>query len=587
MTTSFPAGLDALTNPTSADGLNSPDHAGQHANVNDAVEALEAKVGVNSSAVVTSLDYKVTNGIFPALAVDTNVLVVDATNNRVGVNTASPVTAVDVIGTATVRVAATQDGVALAGRAGGTGTYEVTLTPTTLTADRILTLPDTAGTVVTTGDTGSVTSTMILDGTILNADINASAAIVDTKLATIATASKVSNSATTATSANTASAIVARDASGNFTAGTITSTQFLQGTDYLSPYQGFRNKIINGDMRVDQRNSASTAVTTNAYSADRWYNESGCDAVLSAQQSTDVPTGQGFAKSLKITSTTADTSIAANQYAVLTQHIEGNNFAHLAFGSASAKQIVVSFWVKATVTGTYSFTVHNNGASRLLPTAFTISASNTWEKKTVVIAGDTSGTWLTDTGRGLSVNFYTALGSNYLGTSGVWNGSGIYGVTGQANAWASVNNVFAITGVQLEQGSVATPFEQRPIGTELALCQRYYWRNSSSNAGSVYALFGVGQGDTTTNVEGTITFPVTMRTAPTSIETTATAANYAFYGATVISALTSVPIFGSSNSTTHTQGVSFRSTSAATVGRSYQLLANNNNTAYIGYSAEF
>jgi hypothetical protein len=159
MATSFPSGLDALTNPTSGDTLASPDHAAQHANVNDAVEALEAKVGVDGSAVVTSLDYKITNGIFSALAVDTNVLVVDATNNRVGVNTASPGTAVDVVGTATVRAAATQDGVALTGRAGGTSSYEVTLTPTTLTGDQALTLPNATGTVITTGNLTDFTVT--------------------------------------------------------------------------------------------------------------------------------------------------------------------------------------------------------------------------------------------------------------------------------------------------------------------------------------------------------------------------------------------------------------------------------------------
>jgi len=159
LATSFPSGLDALTNPTSGDTLASPDHAAQHANVNDAVEALEAKVGVDGSAVVTSLDYKITNGIFSALAVDTNVLVVDATNNRVGVNTASPGTAVDVVGTATVRAAATQDGVALTGRAGGTSSYEVTLTPTTLTGDQALTLPNATGTVITTGNLTDFTVT--------------------------------------------------------------------------------------------------------------------------------------------------------------------------------------------------------------------------------------------------------------------------------------------------------------------------------------------------------------------------------------------------------------------------------------------
>lgn len=156
MATSFPTGLDALTNPTSGNTLASPDHAGQHADANDAIEALEAKVGVNGSAVTSSLDYKVTNGIHSALNVDSGVLVVDATNNRVGVNTASPVTAVDVVGTATVRAAATQDGVALVGRAGGTSSYEVTLTPTTLSADRTLTLPDATGTVALTSDPGLI-----------------------------------------------------------------------------------------------------------------------------------------------------------------------------------------------------------------------------------------------------------------------------------------------------------------------------------------------------------------------------------------------------------------------------------------------
>jgi microcystin-dependent protein len=203
LATSFPTGLDALTNPTSANGLNSPDHAGQHSDANDAIEALEAKVGVNGSAVTSSLDYKITNinasnlasGTVPSarvagaytgvtsvgtlgsltvtgdVTVDTNTLKVDSTNNRVGVNVTSPSVELDVLGTATVRAAATQDGVALAGRAGGTSSYEVTLTPTTLSADRILTLPNVTGTVVTTGDSGSVTSTMITDNTIVLGDL--------------------------------------------------------------------------------------------------------------------------------------------------------------------------------------------------------------------------------------------------------------------------------------------------------------------------------------------------------------------------------------------------------------------------------
>lgn len=173
---------------------------------------------------VTSLGTLTSLVVSGDLTIDTSTLRVDSTNNRVGINVTSPAHALDVIGRVETRAAATQDGIAIVGRSGGTSSYDVTLTPTTLSADRTLTLPNVSGTVVTTGDTGSVTSTMILDGTIVNGDINASAAIADTKLATISTAGKVSNSATTATSSNTASAIVARDASGNFTAGTITAT---------------------------------------------------------------------------------------------------------------------------------------------------------------------------------------------------------------------------------------------------------------------------------------------------------------------------------------------------------------------------
>lgn len=275
---------------------------------------------------------------------------------------------------------------------------------------------------------------------------------------------------------------------------------------------GFRNLIINGDMRVDQRGSASSAVTTNGYVTDRWYVEDGCDAVLSAQQSTDVPTGQGFAKSLKVTATTADASIGSAQFSVITQHIEGYNSAQLAWGTSGAKQVVVSFWVKASVAGTYSLTVYNEGASRICPTAYTINASNTWEKKTVYIYGDTSGTWGTGNARGVSFNFYTALGSNYLGTSGAWNGSSVYGVTGQANAWASTNNIFAITGVQFEQNYQPTPFEQRPYGVELALCQRYYYRiNGPSSAVFTPAMTAGVVTSTTGAGRCNIVTPVFMR----------------------------------------------------------------------------
>jgi len=211
--------------------------------------------------------------IIGGVVVDTSTLIVDATNNRVGIGTASPLVALDVIGEVIARAAATQDGVRLLGRSGGTGYYDVALTPTTLSADRTLTLPDVSGTVITTGDTGTVTSTMILDGTIVNGDINASAAIADTKLATISTAGKVSNSATTATSSNTASSIVARDSSGNFTAGTITAT--LSGSaSTLTTTRTIWGQNFNGSANVSgalsgaTTISASSSVTASSFNVD-------------------------------------------------------------------------------------------------------------------------------------------------------------------------------------------------------------------------------------------------------------------------------------------------------------------------------
>ena len=231
------------------------------------------------------------------------------------------------------------------------------------------------------------------------------------------------------------------------------------------------------------------------------------------------------------------------------------------------------------MTGTYSLTLYNNGAFRSLPTAYTISASNTWEKKTVVIAGDTSGTWLTDTGRGVSVNFYTALGSSYLGTSGVWNGSSIYGVTGQANAWASVNNVFAVTGVQLEQGGVATPFEQRPIGTELALCQRYYWRFIATSTVSYYSMMQL-RGGTVYALGGTLTFPATMRTTP-SISINSMCCELPA-GSTVALANGAVTVVASPSSGGfyHTRTGNWAADSVAI------LRADNTTSAYVEHSAE-
>jgi hypothetical protein len=273
----------------------------------------------------------------------------------------------------------------------------------------------------------------------------------------------------------------------------------------------FRNAVINGDVRIDQRNSANVPVVGTGYSADRWFLEEVSDAVLSTQQSTEVPTGQGFINSIRTRSTTANASAGTTEFSVLTYFIEGTDSARFAWGTSSAKTITASFWVKASVTGTYSFTLYNATQSRINPSSYTINAPDTWEKKSITILGETSGTWETGTGRGIIVNFYTSLGSNYLGSSG-WNNSSIFGVVGQANAWSSVNNTFSVTGLQIEEGSVATPFEHRPIGTELALCQRYYCYMNYSGQN-----FVDGYNAASTYVTLWLKLPQTMRVKPTSL----------------------------------------------------------------------
>jgi hypothetical protein len=274
---------------------------------------------------------------------------------------------------------------------------------------------------------------------------------------------------------------------------------------------GFRNKIINGSVIIDQRGSATTPVVGTGYSADRWFFEDGCDAVFSTGQSTDVPKGQGFSSSIKSTVTTANTSVTTNEFSVLSYFIEGTDSASFAWGGTGAKAITASFWVKSSVAGTYSFTLYNNGASRIYPASYTVNIPNTWEKKIIQIPGDTAGTWLTTNGRGVVVNFYTSLASNFLGLS-TWNSSGIYGVVGQVNAAAAVGNTFTVTGLQIEEGVIATPFEHRPIGTELALCQRYYYNHTPGS--SAQRAIGVGTWFTATQMHIPIKFPVSMRIKP-------------------------------------------------------------------------
>jgi hypothetical protein len=284
------------------------------------------------------------------------------------------------------------------------------------------------------------------------------------------------------------------------------------------PIAGSRNRIINGDMRIDQRN-AGASVTVNSsnnfYAVDRSFGTGQVtDGVFTVQRSTTAPTG--FRNSLIATVTTADASLGATQQYVVGQNIEGFNVADLGWGAAGAQTVTLSFWVRSSLTGTFGGAVVNSGFNRSYPFTYTISAANTFEYKTVTIAGDTSGTWLTDSGVGLRLLFSLGAGSTYIGAAGSWSGSYLAGATGQTQVIGTNGATFYITGVQLEPGSTATPFERRSYGQELSLCQRYYYRigGNSEVGASAYTLFASGMLWNTGSGDFCVPFKVGMRSAP-------------------------------------------------------------------------
>ena len=254
------------------------------------------------------------------------------------------------------------------------------------------------------------------------------------------------------------------------------STTSINGTTPNAYNTVGKNLIINGNMRIDQRNSGgSTTInsTANTYTLDRWMSSGqSSDGVFTVVQSTEVPAG--FNQSTKITVTTADASIGSTQSYLFGQFIEGNNVAHLNWGTSNAKTVTLSFWIRSSVTGTFSGVIHNSAVDRCYPFTYTISAADTWEKQTVTITGDTSGTWLSDTGRGITVRFSLGVGSSYLNTAGAWASSTAFGATGETQLISTLNATLYFTGVQLEVGESATEFEHRPYTTELSLCERYY-----------------------------------------------------------------------------------------------------------------
>jgi hypothetical protein len=272
---------------------------------------------------------------------------------------------------------------------------------------------------------------------------------------------------------------------------------------------GRRNIIINGGMNVAQRSTSETGKGADAgyFTVDRmYYFENGTtDVRFTQSQSTDVPTGEGFAKSLKFDCTTADASLASDNQLTLKYRIEGQDIQQLKWGTSSAEKITLSFYIKSTKTGT--FIVELSRESRKISQAYTVSSSDTWEKKTLTFDGDTGGSVITnDSSNRLEINFYMGVGTNY--SSGtldtIWTGgTNANRAVGQVNAFDSTSNNILFTGLQLEVGEQATPFEHRSFGEELALCQRYYQK--------VPPLCGHGSG---TTFWMSVSFATAMRAQP-------------------------------------------------------------------------
>lgn len=291
---------------------------------------------------------------------------------------------------------------------------------------------------------------------------------------------------------SSASVNLTLDTSGN---GTFAGTSVMS-----SPYT-MRNKIINGAMVIDQRNAgASVGINSAAYITDRYNVSIQQGSGNTAQRSTIAPSG--FSNSLLVTVGTG-ASPAAGSVSRIYQAIEGFNCADLAWGTSSAQTITLSFWVRSSLTGTFAGGVYNNASNRTYVFTYTINSANTFEQKTITITGDTSGTWTTDNTAGIYVNWDLGSGSTYQGTAGSWAAGAAWATSGSVKLGATSGATFYITGVQLERGTVATPFEYRNYQQELAMCMRYYQKTD--------ALLGVGNN---TNFTGTYLFPTPMRASP-------------------------------------------------------------------------
>jgi hypothetical protein len=315
----------------------------------------------------------------------------------------------------------------------------------------------------------------------------------------------------------------AKITSGTFADARMPST-VLNSNVSVQNQSAFKNIIINGSMDIAQRGTSKANIGFEYGTVDRFQTVQGSLGAFTQSQSTDVPTGQGFAKSLKMDCTTADASPSSGDELYIRQQIEGQNLQYLSKGTSSAKSLTVSFWVKSNKTGTYIVELFDHDNSRHINKSYTISSASTWEKKTITYDGDTTGAFNNDNGSSLSLSFMLGAGSNF--TSGTLQTS--WGTStsanrqvGQVNLADSTSNEWYVTGVQLEAGTTASDFEFLPFDVSLRRCQRYFQKSynygtavgNSGSDGRFYFALGFDTG--TRNKGGGVILQTPMRASPT------------------------------------------------------------------------
>ena len=400
--------------------------------------------------------------------------------------------------------------------------------------------------------------------------------------------STIKSSTTTTTaysvSADTTGTLVIQTGATPTTAVTVGTDQSvtLAGTlslasQNMSPYTGFKSRIINGGMTIDQRNSGASVTPTNgAYTLDRWAAVLTQASKFTVEQTiTGVSAPVGFTDYLAFTSSSAYSVLTGDAFGMY-QLVEGFNCADLAWGTANAQTVTLSFWVRSSLTGTFGGSIINSSANRSYVFSYTISAANTWEQKSITIAGDQSGTWLTTNGVGLMVRYGLGSGSTFTGTAGSWGAGNIVQPTGSVSVVGTNTATWYITGVQLEKGSTATSFDYRPYGTELALCQRYF---ISYGGDASYERFANCVNTSTTQAIGMVSFPIQMRIGPSITSS----GSLGLYNGVGISAVTTIAV---DSAATKTTTASFNVASGLSTNAFTQAIANNSTATRLTFSAE-